>query len=112
LGEGWLGTGPDASRPIQHLFDTGWVEYVEAKPPWEAGRQGILNSRDARMPEHTFKTPVPVVARIVWERDGEEQLETEALGWSDQNVYPPARPAPPVHRRVAELGRRQAARVS
>jgi hypothetical protein len=39
------------------------------------GRQEILNSRDARMPEHTFTTPVPVVVRIVWEHDGVEQLE-------------------------------------
>jgi hypothetical protein len=82
------GSAPDPTRLdlSEHLFDTGWVEYVEPKPPWEAGRQGILNGRDARMPEHTFKTLVPVVARIVWERDGEEQLETEALGWLDQNV--------------------------
>jgi hypothetical protein len=30
---------------------------------------------------------VPVVARIVWEQDGEEQLETEALGWTGRDVY-------------------------
>jgi len=30
---------------------------------------------------------VPVVARIVWEHDGEEQLETEALGWSSGDAY-------------------------
>ena len=45
-----------------------------------AGRQAILNSTGARMPEHTFKTPVPVVVRIVWEHDGEEHIETIALG--------------------------------
>jgi hypothetical protein len=39
------------------------------------------------MPEHTFKTPVPVVARIVWEHHGEEHIETVAAGWSGQNVY-------------------------
>jgi hypothetical protein len=27
-----------------------------------------------------------IVADIVWEQDGEEQLETEALGWTGQNV--------------------------
>jgi hypothetical protein len=32
------------------------------------------------MPEHTFKTPVPVVVRIEWADDGEEHIETEALG--------------------------------
>ena len=44
--------------------------------------QRILNALEAQTPEHTFKTPVPVVARIVWEHDGEEHIETEALGWS------------------------------
>jgi hypothetical protein len=39
------------------------------------------------VPERTFGQPVPVVARIVWEHDGEEQLETEALGWTGRNVY-------------------------
>ena len=62
---------------------TGRVEYVEPPPPWEEGRQGILNGREARMPEHTFTTPVPVVARIEWAEDGVEELETEALGWSN-----------------------------
>ena len=39
------------------------------------------------MPEHTFKTPVPVVIRIEWAEDGVEELETEALGWTDRRVY-------------------------
>jgi hypothetical protein len=39
------------------------------------------------MPEHTFRQPVPVVARIEWTVDGVEQLETEALGWTDRRVY-------------------------
>jgi hypothetical protein len=30
---------------------------------------------------------VPVVARIEWEHDGEEYVETEALGWTDRRVY-------------------------
>jgi hypothetical protein len=30
---------------------------------------------------------VPVVVRIVWEQDGEEHIETEALGWTGQAVY-------------------------
>ena len=53
-----------------------------------AGRQDILN---ARLPEHTFKTPVPVVARIMWEHDGEERVETVALGWSGQKAQQPGR---------------------
>jgi hypothetical protein len=34
-----------------------------------------------------FYQPVPIVARIVWEQDGEEQFETVALGWTGRNVY-------------------------
>ena len=63
------------------------MEYVEPPPPWEEGRQGILNAREAQMPEHTFTMPVPVVVRIVWEHDGEEHIETEALGWTDGDAY-------------------------
>ena len=53
---------------------------------WSPG-QRILNALGAQMPERTFRRPGPVVARIVWEQDGEEQLETEVLGWTGQNVY-------------------------
>jgi hypothetical protein len=30
---------------------------------------------------------VPVVVRIVWEHDGEEHIETVALGWTGQHAY-------------------------
>jgi hypothetical protein len=63
------------------------VDYVEPPPPWEEGRQDILNALEAQMPRHTFGQPVPVVVRIVWEDDGEEQIETVALGWTGQHVY-------------------------
>ena len=39
------------------------------------------------MPEHTLSPPVPIVARVVWAVDGEEHVDTVALGWSDQAVY-------------------------
>jgi hypothetical protein len=94
----------------EHLFDTGRVEYVKP-PPWEEGRQDILNALEAQMPRHTFKTPVPVVVRIVWEHDGEEHVETVALGWTGQHVSP-AGSALPVHRRLAGRGGRQAALVA
>jgi hypothetical protein len=51
------------------------------------GGQRILNDTGAREPEHTFPKPVPIVARIVWADDGEEQLETVALGWTGRDVY-------------------------
>jgi hypothetical protein len=69
------------------VFDTGWVEYVKPPPPWDAGRQGILNALEAQVPQHTFGQPVPVVVRNEWAEDGEERLETEALGWTDRRVY-------------------------
>jgi hypothetical protein len=39
------------------------------------------------MPRHTFGQPVPVVVRIVWEHDGEEHIDTVALGWTGQHAY-------------------------
>jgi hypothetical protein len=41
----------------------------------------------AREPEHTFHQPVPITARIVWADDGEEHVETVALGWTGREVY-------------------------
>jgi hypothetical protein len=74
------GKTPAHPSIIRTLFDPEWVEYVEPPPPWEAGRQGILNALEAQVPEHTFGQPVPVVVRIVWQHDGEEHIETVALG--------------------------------
>jgi hypothetical protein len=34
----------------------------------------------AREPEHALDPPVPIVARIVWEHEGEQHIETIALG--------------------------------
>ena len=34
-----------------------------------------------------FGQPVPVVIRIMWEHDGEEHIETVALGWTGQHAY-------------------------
>jgi hypothetical protein len=53
---------------------------------WSPG-QRILNDTGARMPTHRLDPPVPVTARIVWEDDGEEFIETEAAGWSGRLVY-------------------------
>jgi hypothetical protein len=39
------------------------------------------------MPEHMLDPRVAVVARILWEDDGEEYIDTEAAGWSAQLVY-------------------------
>ena len=63
------------------------MEYVKPPPPWEAGRQDILNALEAQVPRHTFGQPVPVIIRVVWEHDGEEHIETVALGWTGQRAY-------------------------
>ena len=53
--------------------------------PWDA--QPITNGLGARVPEHTLSPPVPIVARVVWAVDGEEHIDTVALGWTGQAVY-------------------------
>ena len=99
----------DGTLPsCEHVFDTGWVEYVKPPPPWEAGRQGILNALTAQMPEHTFGQPVPVVIRIVWEHDGEEHIDSRAGLDRPTRLHSPAGPALQVHRRMARRLRREA----
>jgi hypothetical protein len=41
----------------------------------------------ARVPDHTFDPPVPITARVVWEDDGEEHIDTVALGWTGEHAY-------------------------
>ena len=53
--------------------------------PWDW--QPITNGLGARVREHTLSPPVSIVARVVWAVDGEEHIDTVALGWSDQAVY-------------------------
>jgi hypothetical protein len=73
------------ARPVGPAADTGGVSDWRAEQQrqqnnaWSPG-QKILNSTGARVPEHTFSQPVPITARIVWEDDGEEYVETEAAG--------------------------------
>ena len=55
---------------------------------WSPG-QVIVNDTGARVPEHTFNQPLPIVARIVWEQDGEEQFQTVALEWTGRDLYVP-----------------------
>jgi hypothetical protein len=69
--EVWRGGGPNSSANKPNAWSPG---------------QAILNDTGARQPEHTFHQPVPIVARIVWADDGEEYVETVALGWSGRYV--------------------------
>jgi hypothetical protein len=74
------------------LFDTGWVEGWRAEQQRQQTNarspgQKILNDTGARQPEYTFHQPVPITARVVWADDGEEHLDTVALGWTGRDVY-------------------------
>jgi hypothetical protein len=72
--------------------DTGPVDPSDAErdlqrtTAWSPG-QAILDDTGAREPEHTFHQPVPITARVVWADDGEEHLDTVALGWTGRDVY-------------------------
>ena len=50
-------------------------------------RPGAPAGAGARQPDHTVNQPVPILARIVWEQDGEEHVETVALGWTAMCTY-------------------------
>jgi hypothetical protein len=53
--------------------------------PWVS--QPISNSLAPRVPQHTLPPPIRVVATVVWAVDGEEHIDTEAVGWTGQAVY-------------------------
>jgi hypothetical protein len=57
--------------------------------PHRYRRQRVLNERfprDARdIPDQ--RHPIPVRARVVWERDGEEWVDGDATRWTDRVVF-------------------------
>ena len=76
------------SRGVRHLGRGG----VAGRAGAAAAHRFVAGSGDpqrhrGREPEHTFHEPVPITARIVWEQDGEEHIETVALGWTGRDVY-------------------------
>jgi hypothetical protein len=85
---GTPGSSGPARTSVRHWMGGGVAGRAAAQQTnaWSPG-QAILTSTGARQPEHTFKEPVPITARIVWADDGEEFIETVAAGWSGQNVY-------------------------
>lgn len=55
--------------------------------PWDVNRdtwQAIVNAHPipARRAQANAAIPIPVTARIIWERDGVEELKTVAWGWT------------------------------
>lgn len=58
-------------------------------PSWHEGRQAVLNAHPVppeRLQRGWRSEPIPVRARIVWERDGVETLETFANAWTSTLV--------------------------
>lgn len=60
---------------------------VETKR-WDEGRQRILNAHPvpARRAQRDAQPPIPVRARLVWEDDGVELVDTVADGWTSRLV--------------------------
>lgn len=57
---------------------------------WDANRQHWQEVRNARpIPPRKSQHDclIPVTARIVWERDGEERIETTAEAWAGRDVF-------------------------
>lgn len=86
--------------------------------------QPVLNERAIphRRAQRSLDLPVPVRARLVWERDGVEQVDTVAWAWTSGSVLVELHdrrrqtiglwlPAPDV-RRLAGAGRRVAQTAS
>lgn len=57
-------------------------------PAWSEGRQAVLNAHPVppRKVQRDAADPVPVRARVVWERDGQEFIETVAHAWTSRLV--------------------------
>jgi hypothetical protein len=62
------------------------VQQRQQTNAWSPG-QRVLNDTGTRMPTRRLDPPVLVTVRIVWEDDGEEHVDTMALGWTRRDVY-------------------------
>jgi hypothetical protein len=70
-------------RSFEHLFETGQMDH-SGWWDWQA----VLNADfpPPPVPARNAREPVPVVARVVWERDGEERVECLAIRWTRTHV--------------------------
>ena len=60
---------------------------AQAALTWHAGRElweQVLNAHPVppARAQRIAREPIPVTARIAWERSGEERIDTEAVGWT------------------------------
>jgi hypothetical protein len=77
------------SHPLasfERLFDTGSVNGKDSAS-WR-DRQRVLNSEfpPAPVPRDNVAEPIAVVARIVWESDGQEHVHCLAVRWTRTHV--------------------------
>lgn len=65
---------------------------LQAWQSWDAGRdrwQGVLNERPVppRAAQQDLPTSVPVLARVLWQVDGEELVRTFVDAWAGGDVH-------------------------
>jgi hypothetical protein len=67
---------------------TDWRSALPGPAEQAARRQAILNERPIppRHLQRVDRTPIPVTARIIWQRDGQELIDTRALDWVGRDV--------------------------
>ncbi len=83
--QGHTARSPHGGRGFCHAPILAVVRDTTHEPTrrWQA----VENALPARQPEHRCDPPVPVTARVQWERDGAEPVDTVALGWSGRAVW-------------------------
>jgi hypothetical protein len=59
-----------------------------SEPTWWDNLQPIVNSHPVppRQIQRTAPSPIDVRARLVWEKDGEEHLDTQVTAWTSDLV--------------------------
>lgn len=71
-----------------HAHTDVMAHNMPTHPNWDEGHQRILNEYEvpARHLQIDPRAPIPVRARIVWEDDGEEWIDTHAESWFRNTV--------------------------
>lgn len=82
-----MGTMSDRARTMRPMADL-----TQRIPAWNATEgqwQAILNAAPipARRAQRDLPSPVPIDARVIWERDGLEVIRTLAHGWAGHLAY-------------------------
>lgn len=67
---------------------TDWRSAMPGPAERASRYQAILNERPIppRHLQRTDRIPIPVVARIIWQRDGQQLIDTRAWDWVGRDV--------------------------